>query len=418
MIQEFSVQNFLSIKEKQTISFEASPDKKAINTLTVEVKPNVRLLKMAVIYGANASGKSNMLFALENVWQRLFYAKSQKDKIINFTPFIQTENEPTHLSVTFFALGIKYQYSVSYNEEAVLSELLEYAPEGVMSLFYSRERNTEGEVPVIRFGNNLKLTAKAKNSLTENTFNNHSVLSTYSKISVDAPAFETLYNWIKQNIHESYSSDTFLDIVKDVVGNNSKKKFILEAINKADFNISEIQFVEEELPEELKAKIKEDKDLSEKTKTRILSRKNEDVEFTHHFSTGDFTLNRKMESKGTLQYFTLLSKLYDSIANESVHFIDEIGENLHDDLQVHYLSFYLLNSNKSQLIFTTHNQLLLDEDFIRRDMVWFTEKSKETCATELYSALDFGLHTNVSLYKAYKVGKLGAKPEIGSPFID
>ena len=66
--------------------------------------------------------------------------------------------------------------------------------------------------------------------------------------------------------------------------------------------------------------------------------------------------------------------------------------------------------------FTTQDQQLLDEEFIRRDMVWFTEKSKEDASTELYCASEFGLHKNLSLYKAYRTGKLGAKPELGSIF--
>ena len=76
----------------------------------------------------------------------------------------------------------------------------------------------------------------------------------------------------------------------------------------------------------------------------------------------------------------------------------------------------MMNTANSQILFTTQDQQLLDEKFICWDMVWFTEKSKEDASTELYCASEFGLHKNLSLYKAYRTGKLGAKPELGSIF--
>jgi AAA15 family ATPase/GTPase len=138
----------------------------------------------------------------------------------------------------------------------------------------------------------------------------------------------------------------------------------------------------------------------------------------HHTKDGDFSLLSETESAGTLSYLELLDQLYEMIHQNHIYLYDEIEKNIHYDLLIHYLSLFMMNSHASQLIFTTHDQLLLDEDFIRRDMVWFTDKSKETGGTELYSAADFGLHKNISLYNAYKVGKLGAKPELGSIFIE
>ena len=97
---------------------------------------------------------------------------------------------------------------------------------------------------------------------------------------------------------------------------------------------------------------------------------------------------------------------------------DELDGSLHYDLLIHYLQTYLQVPSHSQLLFTTHNQMLLDEDWmIRRDMVWFTEKDKESASTSLYSASEMGLHKNVSLLNAYRIGKLGAKPLLGSTLL-
>ena len=90
---------------------------------------------------------------------------------------------------------------------------------------------------------------------------------------------------------------------------------------------------------------------------------------------------------------------------------------LHYDLFTHIIKTFLVNSDRAQLIFSTHSLMLLDEDFIRRDMVYFASKN-ESGATEIYRAKDFGLHKEVSILNAYRAGKLGAKPQLGSIFID
>jgi uncharacterized protein len=98
---------------------------------------------------------------------------------------------------------------------------------------------------------------------------------------------------------------------------------------------------------------------------------------------------------------------------------DELEDSLHYDLLLHYLQTYLQNGSKSQLLFTTHNQLLLDENWMfRRDMVWFAEEDRTSAYTKLYRASDLGIHKNVSLLNAYRIGKLGAKPILGSTFLN
>ncbi len=144
MIQEFSVQNFLSIRDEQTISFVASKDNSSQEILTCEIKPNLRLLKLVVLYGANASGKTNLLLAIEELWRLLFIPKASKEAAIRYLPFKldgQSQALPTKFSVVFYINSIRYQYSISYNKELILSEKMEYSPNGIRSLFYERKRN-------------------------------------------------------------------------------------------------------------------------------------------------------------------------------------------------------------------------------------------------------------------------------------
>lgn len=123
------------------------------------------------------------------------------------------------------------------------------------------------------------------------------------------------------------------------------------------------------------------------------------------------------EINGTDRMYGLSALLFTLIKNNQTLLCDELENSLHYDLFTHIIKTFLVNSDRAQLIFSTHSLMLLDEDFIRRDMVYFANKN-ESGATEIYRAKDFGLHKEVSILNAYRAGKLGAKPQLGSIFID
>lgn len=423
MIQEFSAENIYSIREKQTISFVASRDTSSQELLTHEVKPNLRLLKLVILYGANASGKTNLLFAMQNLWSLLFYPKSDKEASIKRYPFLldkKSRELPTVLSAIFYINSIKYQYSVSYNENHIISEEMKYAPNGILSKFYIRKAADESGTPEIEFGDLLSLSSKAKGIIESNTLHNHTVLSTYGKVTVDAEPFSIVYQWLKNTVHSVFEKLKMIDLAKSIIENPTKKRFFLEAIKKADFNITNLDIVEidNDIPTYIREAISNNNAIPASEKKRLLGEKREVVEFMHTTEDGTFPLIKELQSEGTLQYLSLLNQLFDMINGNHIYMIDEVEDQLHYDLLTYFLSSFLLNSNEAQLIVTTHNQQLLDEDFIRRDMVWFAEKNRQFAASEFYSAADFGLHKNISLFNAYRSGRLGAKPTTGSIFLE
>ena len=144
------------------------------------------------------------------------------------------------------------------------------------------------------------------------------------------------------------------------------------------------------------------------------------VKFINHSINGDFDIPLYLQSKGTLKYIRILNALYDMITHQHVYYLDELGEDLHYDLLFYYLNVFLFNSEKSQLIITSQETALLSQDLINenRGVVWFVEKNKETASSEYSRGDTFGLHKNLSLYNSYRIGRLGAKPELGSIFID
>lgn len=411
MIQTFSVKNFLSIGAKQVLSFEATPDKSNIDELSVEVKPGVKLLRLILLYGPNASGKSNVLYAVETLWSLLFHPQIKEHaKIPFYKPFANHNEEPTEFSIIFWALGRKFKYDISYNEFEVLNESMMYTTDsGILSKLYTRTKE-DG----ITFGTTFELKSLEKNNLKANTLPNHTVLSTLNKINVDIPILNGLYQWIKFNIHKEDSHSNIKQIAQEALNDRELKSMILQMLNKADIDISDFELIQTQtdISQELRDEIPNDQ-LYNSLRNQLF--KNSELIFTHTAENNKFKISANMESQGTLMYFRLAYILYNLKNNNCIYLKDEIEDCLHYDLLIHYLKMFLEMKCRNQLICTTHNLSLLSEDWmIRRDMVWFTEKNKVNGETEISRASSFGLHKNISLENAYRIGKLGAKPKLGS----
>lgn len=412
MIQEFSVRNFLSFRDKETISFLATSDKKLIDELTYEPKKGVKLLRMAMIYGANASGKSNLLQAIQALWQLLFSPLDKEhEKIEFYNPFELSKNEATFFEIIFWIKDRKFKYEIEYNNTSILYEKMMYTTDsGILSDLYERTINQE-----IKFGSTLNIKAQQRNDLNKETLSNHTVLSTLNKKNINVPAvMKELYEWIKSNVHELGVHNNAIEIAEQAEKDVKLKNILLELLSRADFNISNFKLIDSKLSKELIEEIKNDDDIDDKLKEKLVKPRKELV-FSHFTEKDEFQISFHLESTGTRVFFRLARLLYDLGKGGCLLMEDELEDSLHYDLLIHFLQTYLQMNIDSQLIFTTHNQLLLDEDWmIRRDMVWFIEKDRNTSASTMYRASELGIHKNLSLLNAYKVGKLGAKPNLGS----
>ena len=423
MIRDFWVKNYLSIRDKQELNFLA---KGPSSELVTEVADGVFLYKLGILYGPNASGKSNMLIALNEVFRILVWPKSDATKTINGSiPFILTKSDPIEMHVSFYANGIRYDYDVSFNEKYILNEVLYYYPNKSKSLFYERSFVGENIQADIKFGTSLKLQVKTQESIRENTLNNHSVLSVCSKAALkeDIAPFNVLHSWIMGNYHDvdGDGEKGIVEILKDAYNTPQKRKFYNTMLQKADLNILEYRPIVEDhfVPSEYRELIQKE-NIPEEMKEALLKPTADSVTFVNHSLNGDFNIPLKWQSKGTLKYIRILDALYDMITVSHVYYLDELGEDLHNDLLYYYLNVFLFNSEKSQLIITSQETTLLSQDLINenRGVVWFVEKNKETASSEYSRGDSFGLHKNLSLYNSYRIGRLGAKPELGSIFIN
>ena len=423
MIRDFWVKNYLSIRDKQELCFVA---KGPSSELVTEVADGVFLYKLGILYGPNASGKSNMLIALNEVFRLLVLPKSDATKRINGSiPFILTKNDPIEMHVSFYANGIRYDYDVSFNEKYILSEALYYYPNKSKLLFYERSFVGENVQADIKFGTSLKLQVKTQESIRENTLNNHSVLSVCSKAALkeDIAPFNVLHKWIMDNYHDvdGDGNKGVVEILKNAYNDPKKRKFYNTMLQKADLNILEFRPVVEDriIPTEFRERIQKET-IPEEMKEALLKPTADSVAFVNHSVDENFDVPLNWQSKGTLKYIRILDALFDMITDSHVYYLDELGEDLHNDLLYYYLNVFIFNSDKSQLIITSQETTLLSQDMINenRGVVWFVEKNKETASSEYARGDSFGLHKNLSLYNSYRIGRLGAKPELGSIFIN
>lgn len=423
MIRDFWVKNYLSIRDKQELSFLA---KGPSSELVTEVTEGVFLYKLGILYGSNASGKSNMLIAINEVFRLLVLPKSDATQRINGSiPFVLTKDDPTEMHVSFYANGIRYDYDVRFNDKYILNEALYYYPNKSKSLFYERTFVGDNVQAEIKFGSSLKLLIKTQESIRENTLNNHSVLSVCRKAALkeDIAQFNILHKWIMENYHD-VDGDVekgLVEILKDAYSNSKKRKFYNIMLQKADLNILEYRPIVEDryVPAEFVERI-QNENIPEEMKTALLKPTSDSVAFVNHSINGDFEIPLKWQSKGTQKYIRILEALYDMITSSHVYYLDELGEDLHYDLLYYYLNVFIFNSEKSQLIITSQETTLLSQDLINenRGVVWFVEKNKETASSEYSRGDSFGLHKNLSLYNSYRIGRMGAKPELGSIFIN
>ncbi len=420
MIREFWVENFLSIKTRQIVNFETK--NKEDEWASVDCGGDKRVNKLAVIYGANASGKSNLLFAIQNVFELLFLSQSKRTSMVHSRkPFALCPEKPTRMYVSFYASGVRYDYEIEYNQEHIISEKMDWYPNKSKILFYERHLVSDESQVELKFGPSLGISSKTKDVFLQNTLNNHSVLSTFEKTSFepDAKPIADLYRWMALYMHEvNVIQSPIIRMMKKVEADEKLKHFFLQLLNKADFNIVgfHTETITEKVPVNQLSLLDESVNALEDGMAQVQKTK---LYFEHGAGRDSFIMELNSESQGTKKMISNLFVLYKAITENHIFLLDEIDSELHDDLLLFYLNTFVMNSNGSQLIFTTQEMSLLHEDLLNghRDFVFFTEKNRGGAYSEYTRADGYGLHKNLSLYNSYKAGRLGALPQLGSPLL-
>ncbi len=423
MLIQFSVENYRSIKEEQTLTMvKDSPDEMSLNYCDPEVLTVPKLLHSAVIYGANASGKSNLLKALMHM--NLIIAKSYKKEInsaILVEPFKFDKNflsKATTFTISFIKNKIRYDYSFSATSKIITEEWLSAYPNGrEQALFH---RWIEEPINELKNDNNLyswKFSSKLKGKVNvwkESTRSDQLFLST--AVHLNSEFLKPVYEWFLDDLRVLDLDRIMNDFtMKSCLEDPGVKATVVELLKQADIDLDDIQIetkksTVEDLPTHISDAFKK-KYLEEYPETM-------DAYFVHLDNEGNkILLSLEDQSDGTQKLFEYAAPLLDVLSNGYVFVIDELNKSLHPDIVRYIVKIFNSNINvkHAQLIFTTHETSILRKDLLRRDQIWFCEKQKDK-STTLYPLTSFSPRKDrEDIEESYLSGRYGGKP-IVKPF--
>ena len=444
MIQYIKIRNFGPIKEEVEMNFEVAGETEE-DAYEIKMADGRRLLKLAYIYGANASGKTTVLKAFEFLRNLLLKPISDKAGELDFDPFLFRDtpyNSSSRLELAFYVDEMRYVYEINFNKQSILDEKIVFYQTAKPTELFSRITDPDKRLAKVQFGSKIKIPAREKDLLESNTLHNNTVIGAYARTNVDIPELEKLNRWFTGFLLGMVSSvNDLTDVTAEQIDRNPLiNKWINIFLNKADNQISSVNVPDStnqitlpfENPDyDFKTRIiPSSGSYSKQTKIKrpgeaairltVGGSVRRRIDFVHKVNEDEnYSLSILKESSGTKRYFGLAGPLYALIHDSHLLCIDELETSLHPDLMKHFLQTFLLNAGHSQMLITTHNTALMeDQDFIRRDALWFSEKGIDG-SVRMYSAADFDsstLRKDASLINAYRSGRLGAKPNLGSPY--
>ncbi|MBD5269386.1 MAG: AAA family ATPase [Bacteroides sp.] len=412
MIQKITISNFFSIREPLEVSFEASKEKQYGEDWITQVG-NTRLLKALILYGANGSGKTNILFALDFLREAIIRFPMDEDDDFSYMRFAldpEYADKNSVFDLYFFIGDIRYRYYLEISPTRITKEELRVYHNGNSSrAIYTRKYNVERDVNTVRFGTWISLSQKDRKTIEESTKDNISVLSVFASKNISCDELKIVRNYFKYEFFKIYYlQDGDQEVAKALKDDNRLKLLLVDLIKTFHSNIIDIKVEEETkvIPEEARQILlqmkhsEEDREAIEKLQTlaRLTSH------YIHKTRLGEFSLEDSLQSEGTRSFIRHLVLFYKSIQNGWLIALDEFGAGMQAKTQHLLLDFFLKFSERSQLIFATQSLGILDYPRMRRDAINIISKD-DIGQTHIDANTVKGIHKNIKLRKAYIDGK-------------
>ena len=403
MLIRFIFKNFKSFKDENVLDMEATSLKE--HEYNVVKTESVNLLKVAAIYGANASGKTNVLQAFDYMKKRILVSDDSKknspideDNVYSF----MINNEPISLEVEILAKNNKiYKYGFDVLKDSIVSEWLYIKKINRFYSIFEREKNN------VTMKSNNKISGLA--NIDERTL----FLNIYSKIDKDNEDFNNVYDWFVNANYLDLGNPRFEDFINTrislkILSDENYKKELLRFIKTFDSGIEGIKTTPDSIEEV-------------QNNNRVVK-----VELIHRGENNELkALPLELESNGTRKMFHLFDFFMDALKNGMVLFIDELDAKLHPLLTRYIINLFHnseTNIGNGQLIYSTHDTVNLNKDTFRRDEIWFTEKNRDG-VSEIYALSDYILddedgnnksgkkvRNDATYNKDYLTGRYGAIP--------
>lgn len=417
MLVEFRVTNFRSLRDEQVLSLVASKDKTLheTNTLATNLNAVPALLRSAVVYGANASGKSNLVKALQYmrgvVMQSATVPPGQEFQVRPFRLDGHSINEPVEFEVTFLLNGVRYQYGFAMNTKRILREHLLVYKAFKPQRWFERHFDENTGKDVYEFGPNLK---GSKNVWEQATRPNALFLS--MAVQLNSEALQIIYDWfanslVIRNELAQFTTQTSIQMLK----NADDRKRICGFLSSADISIDDIQVVSRSV---IAPQVHIDM-AAGTTEIRNEEVENHELRFSHVTEKGSAVFDFMDESSGTQNLLFLAGPVLDILSKGLTLVVDELDTSLHPLLVRELVRLFhqpKINTGGAQLILTTHDTSLLDaQNLFRRDQVWFVDKDKDQ-ASSLVPLSEFSTRKNEALERGYLTGRYGGIPFLSHDF--
>jgi AAA15 family ATPase/GTPase len=416
MLVEFRIKNFRSLRDEQVLSLVASKDKtlQDSHTLATSLKAAPNLLRSAAVYGANASGKSNLIKGLQYMRGVVMESATviQPGQTYAVQPFrldAESASQPTEFEVTFILDGVRYQYGFAMTHQRIVREHLLVYKAFKPQRWFERIFDTKTGKDEYDFGPGLK---GPKNLWESATRPNALFLS--MAVQLNSEALRPVFDWFANglvifNEQAQLSPQVSIQMLKQAEG----RKQICDFLTAADISIADIEVVTRKVPGQA---VHFDL-VAGKTELRAEDMEEHQLRFSHVTEQGRAVFDLMDESNGTRNLLFLTGPVLDILRKGLTLVIDELDTSLHTLLVRELVRLFHrpeANTGGAQLIFTTHDTSLLDApDLFRRDQVWFVEKDREQAST-LVALSEFSPRKNEALERGYLIGRYGGVPFLHS----
>jgi uncharacterized protein len=415
MILSFTVENFRSIRERQSLIFKATVDPHLEDSNVIK-RDGHKVLKSVAVYGANASGKSNIINAM--IWMRRFVLEAMSSKVetptISVEPFrldTESRNAPSVFELEFMLADLHYRYGFALTSSGIEEEwLYRKGKKGATANIFVREKQNI----VVN-----KRQEKGLEPFIPRTRPNTLFLKVCAEFNFGFA--EWVMEWFRHFRYVSGLDDaSFIGFTAERLGEDVHRERIMEFIRKADFNLCGIRsefelLTEKDLPENMPTELKARALKGKAMQGSILTSHNVYDANGEISGQEEFDLE-KDESQGTQKFVALAGPILHTIEEGSILLVDEFEARLHPNLTKAILQWFNGPQNKhgAQLIIATHDTGLMDPDLLRRDQIWFCEKD-QFGSTSLYSLDEFDkqeVRATTKFNRQYLQGIFGAVPQI------
>ena len=414
MLLEFRIRNYRSIRDEIVISFVASKDKKLADThlASTGIKSLPHVVRSAVVYGPNASGKSTLLQAL--AFMRALVAESatlmQLGQTFNIQPFrldATCAAKPTEFEITFIFNGVRHQYGFSLTPERIISEWLLVYRTAKPQQWFNRQFDEKTQSSIYEFSTHLTGPRKL---WQDSTRSNALFLSTAAQLNSEllGPVFSWL---VEQPVYFSAGLTPPPNQTTELLQTENGRRAVRDFLTFADISISDVMTVQRQGFQQKMMFGPEGAKVMHEEQEMLMP------QFVHKTDRGSASFELHEESQGTQRLYALAAPVLDVLKHGRLLIIDELDSSLHPLLVRRLVRMFHqpeLNPNGAQLFFTTHDSSLLDRTLFRRDQIWFTEKDNDQ-ATRLYPLSDFSPRENEAWERGYLTGRYGAVPFFNDP---